>query len=220
MLLQPYFIAQTPMYKLKRFVNETHEVNKGIAVFERYQKAAVYDFYTQDTAISVQVYTHRKSQYDLWDENQSLLQGKKITYFTLDQVSSYFILDEEKKNEHYITIPRFYSYPKISCTVEPAVFDSTENLDVVWSNPYDKKLTLAKGTQLEAGIWLIGAKASYGIFIPFFESVEIPAHSTVKSRHSVDIRALGSDTYKGYVVLSFFGVSKKIISNEVDAHVE
>jgi len=224
MLLQPYFIAQTRMYKLKRFVNEAHEVSKGIAVFERYQKAAAYSFYTQDTAVSVQVYTHRKSQYDLWDEGQSLLQGKEITYFTSDQVSSYFLLDEKGGNMHYVTIPHFYSYPKISCTVEPAVFDTAENssqtINIVWQNPYDKKLTLAKGTNLEAGIWLKGAKVPYGIFIPFFESVEIPAHSTVKSRHSVDIRALGDGTYKGYIMLSFFGVSKKIISNEIVAHAE
>ncbi|MDR3272061.1 MAG: glycosyltransferase family 39 protein [Flavobacteriaceae bacterium] len=225
MLLQPYFIAKTPMYKLKEFVNDAYEVNQGIAVFERYQKAALYNFYTQDTAVSIQVYTHRESQYDLWDENQSLLQGKEITFFGLEPTSSYFILDESGKSEYYTTISNFHSYPKIQCTVSPVVFnsadDSSQTMEIVWKNPYDKNLTPAKDSNLEAGVLFADSKTlEPKSFIPFFESVEIPANGTAESTLSVKIPALETGTYRSYIVLKSCGISGKIISNEMITHVE
>ncbi len=224
LLFFPLFISYTPMYKLKQFVLNAHEVNTGIAVFERYQKTALYNFYTQEPSICLQVYTHRESQYDLWNSEKSI-QRQTITFFGLESISSDFIMDENNKKEFYKTIDDFHSYPKIKCEITPVSFSAEESsyqtMDIKWNNPHDEDLTLKSGSSLEAGIIFVNSKSLEPIvFIPFSEPIEIPANSDFEKTLSITIPVLPTGTYKSYVAIKPFGISGKIVSNEMTTVVQ
>ncbi len=219
LLFFPFFVSYTPMDKLKQFVWDAHKVNIGIAVFERYQKAALYNFYTQEPSACLQVYTHRKSQYDLWNSEQNI-QGQPITFFGLENISSDYILDEDNKKEFYKAINEFHSYPKINCEVSPVSFskkkDSFQTMNTKWFNPYAEDLTLIKGGNLEAGVVFVDSSSLITVmYIPFSESIKIPKNTEVKKTFSVYISDLPAGVYKSYIAIKPFGISGKVISNKM-----
>ncbi|WP_295842071.1 glycosyltransferase family 39 protein [uncultured Apibacter sp.] len=217
-LFFPTIIHKTPMYKLKQFVLEAKEVNEGIAVFERYQKASLYNYYTNLPSCCLQVYIHRFSQYDLWNSEQKI-QGKTITFFGLENISSNFLFDEEGKNEFYKTVEDFHSYPKISCTVYPTNLSSedlTQTLDIKWKNPYDTEIHLGKEMNQEIAFLFIKDKTfELQNIISIDDTIILPAKSTFENTIYIDVSQIPQGDYKIYIILKPYGISGKIISNEM-----
>lgn len=219
----PTVISYTPMYKIKEFVLKAHKVNRGIAVFERYQKAALYNFYTQEPSVALQVYTHRKSQYDLWN-SEKYIQGKNITFFGLEPISDHFIIDEEAKKEYYRYVTDFHSYPDMSCRIDlvNSFIDSDKflHLYVRWENPYKKIFILKNNSSLEGGIMLIDENSlEPKNYLPFPESIQIFPEISGEKLFIFKISSFTTGKYKIYIVIKPCGISGKIISNGININI-
>lgn len=221
-LFFPAIIYRTPMYKLKQFVMNAEEVNEGIAIFERYQKAAAYNFYTQKTSYCLQVYTHRRSQYDIWNAEQKI-QGKTITFFGLEEISPVFVRDEDGKNEYFKTVDDFHSYSEIKCEVQPTTLsseDTSQTIDVKWINPYSKEISLGKKTNQEIFFLFVKNKTfEQEYIITINDNIILPANKTVENTLYIDVSQISPGDYKIYLILKPYGISGKIISNEMNLHI-
>ncbi|MCO6565220.1 MAG: glycosyltransferase family 39 protein [Apibacter sp.] len=221
-LFFPVIIHKTPMYKLKQFVLNAAEVNEGIAVFERYQKAAAYNFYTQQSSYCLQVYTHRRSQYDIWNAEQKI-QGKTITFFGLEEISPVFVRDEDGKNEYFKTVDDFHSYSEIKCEVQPTTLsseDTSQTLDVKWINPYSKEISLGKKTNQEIFFLFVKNKTfEQEYIITINDNIILPANKIVENTLYIDVSQISPGDYKIYLILKPYGISGKIISNEMNLHI-
>lgn len=220
-LFFPAVIHRTPMYKLKQFVLNAEEVNEGTAIFERYQKAAAYNFYTQQPSYCIQVYTHRYSQYDIWNIEQKI-QKKTITFFGLEEISPVSLIDEDGKNEYFKTIDNFHSYSKIKCEVQPATLSSedvSQTLDVKWTNPYSNDIKLGKNTNQEIAFLCVKNNTFEQEHIIINENIILPANKTIENTLYIDISQISPGDYKIYLILRPYGISGKIISNEMILHI-
>ncbi|PQL90620.1 glycosyltransferase family 39 protein [Apibacter adventoris] len=221
--LSPIIISYTPMYKIKKFVLHAEEVNRGIAVFERYQKAALFNFYTQKPSVALQIYTHRKSQYDLWN-SENYLNGKNITFFGLEHTSNHFILDESNKKEYYKYISNFHSYSNISCQINfnKSYLDSAKilHLYLKWQNPYEKNFILENNSALEGGIMLTDKKSlEPKIFLPFAQSIQILHGNSDEKLFLFDLSSCAANQYRIYIVIKPCGISGKNISEGMNINI-
>lgn len=221
-LFFPAVIHKSPMYKLKEFVLNAKEVTEGLAVFERYQKAAAYNFYTQQPSCCLQVYTHRYSQYDIWNSEQNI-QGKTITFFGLEELSPVYLVDEDGKNEYYKTVDKFYSYSQIKCEVQPTSISSEEEsqtLDVKWTNPYNKEISLGDGTPQELAFLFFNTKTfEPQNIISINKKLILPPKSSTDQTLFIDVSQIPPGTYKVYLILKPYNLFGKIISNEMSLHI-
>ncbi|TWP29563.1 glycosyltransferase family 39 protein [Apibacter muscae] len=219
LILSPWVIHASPMYKLKEFVVKANKFTNGIAVFERYQKAALFHFYNQKPSISLQVYRHRSSQYDLWN-SENLIQGKPITFFGLGNISDKFITDENGDKEYYKFIPSYISYPEIKVEVSPTIIQSKPNqtfdLELNWNHPYKTSIDLnSVANQTIKVLFLRKKNLEPVVLLPVEDKIRIPNNKTVRSNLRITIPQLEPGEYFIYIVLNPCGISGKIISNEI-----
>lgn len=213
-LFFPAIIQKTPMYKLKEFVLEAKEENEGTAVFERYQKAALYNFYNQETAVAIPVYTHRYSQYDLWNSEENL-QRKTITFFGLENVSEDYITDEDNKNEFYKTVTNFESFPKLKCSISPSELstDGENTITITWKNPYDKEIILNGNSRQQAGLLVANFKTLEPISISVFnDKITLPAKSSVETSETINLNQFSEGKYKAFIYVKACGISGRAVS--------
>jgi hypothetical protein len=79
-----------------------------------YQKAAKYNFYSGNTALSLNNVRYRRNQYDLWDIEDSL-QGKRVFYVpNWDIGPKAFSVRTQKETVPYLYIDNFRSYAKVA----------------------------------------------------------------------------------------------------------
>ncbi|MXV38633.1 hypothetical protein GO491_08095 [Flavobacteriaceae bacterium Ap0902] len=121
-----YFMIQdvpypTQYHGWKDFMIKAGDKTKGIAVFEKYQYASLFNFYNypKKKARTYVTLENRTSQYNLWHSEDDL-EGKEITYFSryMEAKDSVVILDRDKLVPYYLEhIPVYHSAANIKMEV-------------------------------------------------------------------------------------------------------
>jgi len=223
-IMIPNFIIITPMQKLKNFVLEAQKVNKGIAVFERYQKASAYAFYTKQPAECLSMFNHRKSQFDLWNTEDKIA-GKAITFFAIGIDSQNFITDEDNNKVQYNYIPIYTKYPKISVefpsnnwNLKVGINEINEKIKI--KNTTNLPLHLGDSTRFKIGIILLDKKRhpSNGAYITE------PKNIILKPNEEKEIKIkstlyVSEDNKIGYFYILQQKLSGRLISERINIQV-
>ncbi len=109
--------------------NVKHKANGAILVFQdSYQKTAMYSFYTQDFAHSINSFGCRKSQYDLWNDYELRIQGKDALVIP-NWVNDYFDSIPTPVDEKMCCILNqiYRSYTKMFFHTEKEKYEIKEN---------------------------------------------------------------------------------------------
>ncbi len=213
----------TPMQKLKNFVFEAQEVSSGIPVFERYQKAAAYTFYTHENAECLTMYNHRKSQYDLWKKRiENRLEGNEITFFGMEKFAEDSLLDEDNKPLYYNVISDFKKYPEIEIirkNNEKITIENNQFIDeIILQNKEKNRVEFSKESVFSLGIIVMNADNHPIWFFPLEEKILLDNNQ--KSEFTITIKTnLANGKYNAYYCIKPKEISGILVSEKMNLEV-
>lgn len=214
----------TPMQKLKKFVFEAQEVSSGIPVFERYQKAAAYTFYTHENAECLTMYNHRKSQYDLWRKSiENRLSGNEITFFGMEKLAEDSLIDEDGKTVFYKVVESYQKYPQIEIfrkVKDKIVVENNEFSDeIIIQNNEEKQLDFSKESAFSLGIIVMNNDNHPTWFFPLEEKISLKANEKSETVTTVKANLL-KGKYNAYYCLRPKEISGILLSEPFEINVE
>lgn len=197
---------------LKKWAEQLSLDEGYLPVFDRYQKAAAYEFYTGKKAYCLTFGNFRPSQYDLW-KNELTLQYQPIVYVHTPYNQEEDMFDSEPPNSEISYIENFNSFPEIQVAVDFSLNGHLLDAQITLTNPSEETIDFKQGNFYQ--LTLIFFKKSSGKYV-FAHVVElqheyISPTGTLDKMVSVELPQDIFPTGKYFFVVTFdsFGILGK-----------
>lgn len=146
----------SPLYKYKQFARSIHDFDVNNAIFEKYQEASIYKFYSPDKKVTVhRTIGNRKSQFSLW-ESEKEFNSKEVNYISPWTNSERIFVGGIKNYEYKIkNIPNYISYEFIEIqTVRELEVKSNSiiELEIQIKNPYPRRIEIGGNSPLKLDV--------------------------------------------------------------------
>lgn len=171
-----------------------------------YQRAALYSFYTGDSAFSYNCTSYRKNQYDIWNYEDSY--HNQPVYLVGNWPSSFYDSlyspsGELIWNKHVEKFPMVNKLSiEMSSPLEKLILDSIQPIHFTIHNPYDHKIIFDDETMpLRLGVYLTSNQTQEKINVPLVNFPEIEAYAKTEANGSLDIKNIPTGSYKMVFVI-------------------
>lgn len=143
----------SPLYKYKEFAQNINLYEVNNVVFEKYQEASVYNFYSPNKEVAVhRTIGNRKSQFHLWKWEQEF-HGKNVNFISPWTSSDRSFKGGHKNYEYHIkNIPNYISYELMEIDT-PKELKAKPNqdieLEITIRNPHSHPLKIGGDSELK-----------------------------------------------------------------------
>ena len=146
----------SPLFKFKEFAKSINQFDVNNVVFEKYQEASVYAFYSPHKKVAVhRTIGNRKSQFSLWKWEEAL-NGKSVDYVSPWIHSDRSFIGGHKNYEYKIkNIPNYISYEFIEIkTIQEISAKPNEEIDleIEIQNPYNRSIEIGGDSELKLNV--------------------------------------------------------------------
>ena len=146
----------SPLYKYKDFAQNINQYDVNNVLFEKYQEASVYKFYSPNKEVAVhRTIGNRKSQFHLWKWEQEF-HGKNVNFISPWTSSDRSFQGGHKNYEYHIkNIPNYISYELIEINT-PKKLKAKPNqkidLEINIRNPHAYPLKIGGDSKLKLNV--------------------------------------------------------------------
>ncbi|MFA7446905.1 MAG: glycosyltransferase family 39 protein [Weeksellaceae bacterium] len=143
----------SPLYKYKQFAESINQYDVNNVVFEKYQEASVYNFYSPQKKVAVhRTIGNRKSQFSLW-KLEERFHGKSVDFISPWTSSDRSFKGGHKNYEYHIkNIPNYISYELMEIDT-PKELKAKPNqdieLEITIRNPHSHPLKIGGDSELK-----------------------------------------------------------------------
>lgn len=143
----------SPLYKYKEFAQNINLYEVNNVVFEKYQEASVYNFYSPNKEVAVhRTIGNRKSQFSLWKWEEEF-HGRNVDFISPWTSSDRSFKGGHKNYEYHIkNIPNYISYELMEIDT-PKELKAKPNqdieLEIIIRNPHSHPLKIGGDSELK-----------------------------------------------------------------------
>ena len=146
----------SPLYKYKKFAQNINHYDVNNVVFEKYQEASVYNFYSPNKEVAVhRTIGNRKSQFSLWNWEEEF-HGRNVDFISPWTSSDRSIRGGHKNYEYHIkSIPNYISYEMVEIeTVNELKAKPNQEieLEIMLRNPHSHPLKIGGDSELKLNV--------------------------------------------------------------------